>query len=61
MDADFFAGVVAAALQDELSAGPRRDDRGLLLWLILRNGAGLFWNVACWSQNDLQLLIYILI
>lgn len=31
MDADFLAGVVGAALQDELWAGSGRDDRRLLL------------------------------
>lgn len=35
MDADFLAGVVAAALQDELRTGPGRDDRSLLLQLAL--------------------------
>lgn len=50
MDADFLAGVVAAALQDELGAGPGRDDRSLLFSLALRNGVRLFGNVACWLQ-----------
>lgn len=45
MDADFLAGVVAAALQDELRAGPWRDDRSLFPQLALRTGARLLWNV----------------
>lgn len=50
VDADFLAGVVAAALQDELWTGPGRDDRGLPLQLTLRTGARLVGNVVCWLQ-----------
>lgn len=51
MDADFLAGVVAAAFQDELSTGPGRDDRSLLLYLALRTGARHLGNVVCWLNN----------
>ena len=51
MDADFLAGVVAAALQDELRTGTGRDDRGLLLRLVLRAGAGLLGDVFCRSHR----------
>lgn len=47
MDADFLAGVVAAALQDELSAGPGRDDRGLPLQLAVRAGTRPLGSVFC--------------
>lgn len=50
VDADFLAGVVAAALQDELWTGPGRDDRSLPLQLTLRTGARLLRNVVCWLQ-----------
>lgn len=50
MDADSLAGVVTAALQDELWTGPGRDDRSLLLQLTLRTGARLLGNVVCLLQ-----------
>lgn len=51
MDADFLAGVVSAALQDELWAGSGRDDRRLLLQLALRAGAGHLGNVICETET----------
>lgn len=47
VDADFLAGVVGAALQDELWTRPRRDDWSLLLQLALRTGARQLRNVIC--------------
>lgn len=46
-DADFLAGVVTAALQDEFWTRPGRDDRSLLLQLALRTGGRLLRDVVC--------------
>ncbi len=58
MDADFLAGVVTAALQDEFWTGPGRDDRSLLLQLALRTGARLLGNVVCRLKKKSQNYIH---
>lgn len=52
VDADPLAGVVGAALQDELGAGPWGDDRSLLLQVLLRARTGPLRDVICGTKAN---------